>query len=442
MSLRLAVAALAALFPGLALSQDPPPQQLTLAGAVGYAMKHSPAVAEALAEADAAAAMSRAARAQLSPQASLNGFAASGDMESVLRSTGVEPASMVIAPTGAFFDANLMLMVPIYTGGVLSGMAAAAVSAERAALAELADARSEVALQVKRAYLSAVLGGQLVLAEQSRLAASEEMVRVARAQLEAGKGIEASIQRAEAERAEAQLATRSAENERQKLVLDLLAEMGAPLDATAVLTDSLEFQPIVGTLSSFLTSAKATRGELLAARERVRAAQGRLTSARGSQMPQVYGFAMGDTFAPRGAMGRSAGYTFGISVSVPLFDSGLRRAEVDAARAEVKKIEAEAAGVELKILKEVRQAWLDVETAAENHATAQASLAAAQSAFEVIRVRVEAGKAILVEQLDALARLTSSRANLARALFEHEIAIARLDRAVGVIDGRSQGGKS
>lgn len=54
-------------------------------------------------------------------------------------------------------------------------------------------------------------------------------------------------------------------------------------------------------------------------------------------------------------------------------------------------------------------------------------------------VRVEAGKAILVEQLDALAALTRARANLAQALYEHQLALAKLSRAIGEIDTESQG---
>jgi outer membrane protein TolC len=44
---------------------------------------------------------------------------------------------------------------------------------------------------------------------------------------------------------------------------------------------------------------------------------------------------------------------------------------------------------------------------------------------------VQNGKAILVEQLDALAALTQARTNVAQALYDHSLAAARLQRAVG-----------
>ena len=59
------------------------------------------------------------------------------------------------------------------------------------------------------------------------------------------------------------------------------------------------------------------------------------------------------------------------------------------------------------------------------------ALAAAQSAYDVVKVRVEAGKGIQVEQLDSLAALTRARANVAKAMFDHFVAKARLTRAIG-----------
>ena len=194
------------------------------------------------------------------------------------------------------------------------------------------------------------------------------------------------------------------------------------------------YEAPAGTLGESLAKADKTRGELLAARRRVRAAQGEADSARGALHPQIYGFAMGDVFSPGDAMGQRSGYSAGIVLSVPLVDGGVRRAEVANARAMIAETQADADRTKLQVEKEVRQAWLDIETADQNLATAEAALLAAQAAYDVIAIRFETGKSILVEQLDALAATTRARANRARALFEHRLALAKLDRAIGVVD--------
>lgn len=410
-------------------------QGLTLRDALAYGRVHSPELRARRADVEAARAEARAAKGQTLPQLSASAWAARGDMPNTLRSAmGVEPAAMVRAPEGGFADANLMLMAPLFTGGVLAGRVAAAAARADAARAEADDAGAEVALQIREAYLRALVGAELVATQTARVRAAEEMAANARAQLEAGRGIEATVQRAEAELAEARRGLASAENGRDKAVLDLLEAMGAPMDRPVTLADSLESVPARPTLEDSLAAADARRGELQAARRRLQARRGDADSAAGALRPQVYGFAMGDAFSPRDAMGRQSGFTYGLVVSLPLLDGGARAADAASARAGVARAEADVARVRLRVEKEVRQAWLDLGTADANLTSAEAELAAAQAAYDVVALRFETGKSILVEQLDALASLTRARSNRAMALYDVRLALARLDRAIGDAD--------
>jgi outer membrane protein len=418
---------------GTAAAQQPePPQKLSRAEAIAYGLQRSPIVRSSLAEVAAARAATGAARGRTGIQISASGFASTGNMPGILQSPmGIEPQSLVLSPDGEFFDLNLMLMAPLYTGGYLPALVAAAVAREQAAIAEASGVRAEVALRIRETYARVQLTAELVKAQRARLAAAEAMVRNARAQLEAGKGIEAWVRRAEAELEEAKRDLAMVENEREKLILDLLAEMGSPLEATVDLVDTLALELPQTTLTSRIEAAKNTRGELLAARRREESATRQVAAAEGALRPQVYGFAMGDAFSPRD-MGRNSGYTVGLAVSLPLADGGMRRSEIAAARAMKERARADVARWELQVEKEVRQAWLDLDTSQKNVGSAEAAAVAAQSAYEVIAVRVEAGKGILVEELDALAALTRAKANMAQALYEREIALARLDRAIGL----------
>jgi outer membrane protein TolC len=332
-------------------------------------------------------------------------------------------------------------MVPLHTGGYLDGMVLAARARERAAVAVAEGMRAEVALRVREAYLRAQYGVEIVAAFRSRLTASSAKVENTKAQLEVGRGIEASVRRVEAEFAEAQKDLTMAENDRKKMVLDLLAEMGASMESLPTLSDPLLFQPPPGELKDYLRKAETARGELFGSRQRFQAAHGLVGSAQGALRPQFYGFAMGDAFSPRDAMGNGAGNTFGIVVSVPVFDGGMRRSEVNGARAMHEQAKAEAERWKLQVEKEVRQTWLDIETSAQNYETAKTAVIAAEAAYEVITLRVQNGKSLLVEQLDALAALVQARTNLAQALFEHELSVARLHRAVGDVQFVADGAK-
>jgi len=426
--LPLALIALAAIASG----QTTPPQSLSVEDAVSFGLKNSPALRGAQAEIDVAKAETRAARSRLAPQIGLNGFGSQGSMPNVLQSAmGFEPQALVLAPNDAFADLNLMLMMPLYTGGSLSSLVSAAFALQRAAEFGATGMAAEVALAIRSAYSQSLYGASLVEVAKAKVEAAEAMSAVAKAQFEAGKGIEANVHRAQAELAEANQQLTMADNDRRKMLLDLLSEMGASLSATPDLSDRFEFVPLSGSLEGFIKKASERRGELLAAKRKADAAKANLDSKSGATKPQVYGFAMGDAFNPRDEMGNRSGYTAGIVASFPLFDGGMRRSEIAAARAMFDKAKSEVAVWELRTEKEVRQAWLDIETASKNYTAANAALTAAQAAYDVIKVRVEAGKSILVEQLDSLAVLTRAKANVAKATFDHYLAKARLARAVG-----------
>lgn len=415
-------------------SQSQTPSELSLSDAIRFALKHSPALEASRAEVAAARAEVGMARGKGGPQLSANGFYSKSDMPTTLSSAGgVEPNALIMAPDKDYRDFNLSFMVPLYTGGIYSGLVASSIALRSAAMAETTGMEAEVALKVRESYLRAVYLKELVTAFASRVRAAEGMAANAQTRFNAGSGIEATVRRAEAELAEARKDLKMTENDRQKMLLELLAEMGSTMDSMPTLTEKLEFKQPNLNLAQSLVDADKTRGELLSARLQVMAAKGKASSAAGALKPQIYGFAMKDFFSPTDGMGKSSGYSFGITVSLPVFDSGMRRSEVAATKAMVERAQAEADRWKLVVEREVRQAWLDIETASQNYSTALAALKGAESAFEVISIRVETGKSILVEQLDALATLTKARANVAQALFEHEIAVAKLDRAIGVV---------
>lgn len=423
-------------FPALAqqpLGSDGPQISgpLSVRQAVDRALKSSLEVRMSRAEADAAGQETRAARAMRGPQVSANTYLTAGSMPSLFGSSpGVSPSNVLIAPDRGSLDQNLALMVPLYTGGRLENQVKSAVERESEARAGIDAAGADAALLVRDAYYRALLAAEMEKVARARLDADRATLETTRALFEAGKGLQASVARAEAELADAQRMLTSARNDRAKRLLDLKRAMGVSLDSDVTLSDSLSYASLDRTLDSALAEANRVRAELLAARARLEAAKARTGAARGAFQPQVYGAAMGDVFAPDDN-GKRAGGAVGVTVSIPLFDSGQRKAEVGRMAAMQRRADAEVKDLELRVATEVRQAWLDVDTAAENYRTAQAAVQSAQAAYDVVVLRVQNQKSILVEQLDALAALVQARTNVAQALYDHSIAVARLQRAIG-----------
>lgn len=360
---------------------------------------------------------------------SANGFATAGSYGSIFPSASrVDPAYNLLVPSGGFLNANLMLMLPLFTGGSLESMVGSAGSLERAAGYDLLEARADAALGAEDAYLRALLASENENAEKAREEASAELARTTRVQLEAGKGIEASVLRAEAELAQAHRARATAQGEREKATLELKSSLGIDLDSEIELTDGYPTAGKSEPLEAYTAALSRSRGSVLAARARRQAAESDVHAAEGAQKPQLYGVAMADGASQPMARGASVG----LVLSVPVFDGGSRRAETARVRALRDRAVANVRQAELTAQREVRQAYVDRTTAEANVRSAEVSVESAKASFDVVALRVSSGKGILVEQLDALQTLTRARADLAQARYDLAIAEARLRRAAGL----------
>ncbi|MEP6756280.1 MAG: TolC family protein [Chthonomonadales bacterium] len=386
----------------------------------------------ALADVRAAEADTRVARSAIQPQVSANTYATYGNTANILGSSpGVTPGNLMSVFRNGYADQNLTAMVPLYTGGRLGSLIRVASARGRAVSADYGEVQSEVAYRVREAYYRALLAAEFESAAQSRLDYATALLKTTQAQVDAGKGIEASVSRVAAEVSDGQRAITSARNDRAKSLLDLKAAMGVRLDSDITLSDTLVYQPITGEVSTAIKEALKNRPELKALRNRLAAAESQTSASEGSFKPQIYGTVMTDALA---SGGRSYGtYTIGMTLSLPLVDGGQRRAETDKTRAMKVRIELELREAELRVAKEVQQAWLDQETGVQNYQTAEAALKAAQAAYDVTAIRVQSQKAILVELLDALAALNQARASVAASLFDYSIADAHLNRALGKV---------
>jgi len=404
---------------------------LTLAQAVQIGLRENLMIRAAQADVKAAAATTRIARSQRQSQLSANTYLTYGDAGNIFGAApNVTPGNNQLVPSQGYADQNLMIMVPVYTSGRLEQQNRAASDREQAAVADVGGVQADTALRIKEAYYRTLLAAENIRAAQARVNAAAELVKTTQALFDAGKGLEASVRRVEAEQAEAQRVLATARNGQAKAILDLKAAMGVRLESEITAADTLAFAPPIGSLAAQLSDAARLRPELRSARARLDAAGHQTRAIRGSQGPQVYGMAMADGLTSH-PTGTREGYSVGLVISLPLLDGGQRQAETAQARAQEERALAEARDLELRVANEVRQAWLDVTTAAENYRTAQSALQAAQSAYDVTALRVQNQKGLLVEQLDALAALTQARSNLAQALYDHSVAGARLQRATG-----------
>ena len=420
---------------------DPPAlptvsSRLSLADAITVALASNLTLKEARADTDAATAGARSARAQASPSLSTTTYGTIGDSSNIFTtSPGVGPQNLFNVPSHDFADQNLMLMMPLYTGGRIAGRIQAGQSQASAARYSLEATRLSVMETVTETYTMALLDQSLVKASQSRLTAEDEQVRITQEKVSAGRFAPVDLLREQAEQADARQVLIRAQNEAVLALVRLKVVLGVSQDSPLSLSDTLDnlarqVMPLPATMPEAQRIALTHRPELAAAAQNEEAAKAAVRDAQGAYAPQVYGVAMGDAMAL--AQGpKRAGYSIGITASLPLADGGQRRADVDAAKARLVRAEAEAQVTQQQVIQDVIAAWLTLQEAAEENKAAGAGVTAADEAYNLSDLRYNAGKSVAAERLDSLAALTRAQGNSAQSVAGLVVARAKLQQALG-----------
>ena len=445
-------------------------QALTGEEAVVIALRESPIARGAIAEVEVAEAQLDQARAGRKPAVALYGFLAGGSIpNNIVAPQTVRPQVVRRVASGGYADAKVAAMFPLYTGDRLQAMVRRATSLRTASLADAQAERQEIALLTRTAYHEVLARRALVDVWQERLNQDEEQLRIDRVRAEEGKIPPFYVQRTQAEVAASQQELTNATRDVDLSLTQLKTVMGVSPLSDLTITQTLQYQPSaelltqlaptvvtgesdLGTvpataplpqsmktfevpvvLPALLRLAQSQRPELQASLQRLQAADEQSAASRSAFRPQVNLFATGDLSNERVAGGGSAsGVTYGIVAALPIFDGGLRRAQLRESEAENRRQQQEQERVALQVGQEVTNALLNLRAAEQNVNTAQTALGAAREDYRVARLRYEAGKSIPVEVLDALAARTRAQSNVVQALYNYNVARDQLRRAVGV----------
>ena len=113
-------------------------ETLTVERAVEIALRESPVIRGAVAEVEADEGRLNSARAERKPVVSANTFLSGGSISNIVESPqAVQPSMIMNLPRGGYFDQNLMVMFPLFTGGRLKSAVKQAASLRDASQADL-----------------------------------------------------------------------------------------------------------------------------------------------------------------------------------------------------------------------------------------------------------------------------------------------------------------
>jgi outer membrane protein TolC len=307
------------------------------------------------------------------------------------------------------------------------------------ALLEAARAGTEVARRalvqgVNEAYYGLALAAARRRSAELTLAAAEEFEGVTKLLLDAGEVAEVDLTRARL-----QTATRQDELEQARVGESVAADslrvlVGYDFIAPITTTDLTIAIPDVTELDRFTAQTIASRPEFIQFEAQRRAAEQEAKIAHADRLPQVsYSLNGGfDTDSLRPSpLKMHTGTLASVSVTIPIFDWGASRSRERQAQLRARTAEQERQLAIRNFAQQFYTARAQALSAALRVRLLQVSVADAERNVQTSIARYRAGEAPILEVTDAATTLAAQRASLFQALFDYQIARARLAQAAG-----------
>jgi outer membrane protein len=153
-------------------------------------------------------------------------------------------------------------------------------------------------------------------------------------------------------------------------------------------------------LDESLSRALSQRPDYKAAEKRLKMSEEKVKIAWGKRLPDIYAQGQyGGQAGPEFAFKEN--YYFGLRLSLPVFDGGLIRSEIDRERAELEKVKEEERSIRLNIHREVRDGHLGIANALERIVVTGRALESARENLRVEMVKYEAGAGTATDVIDA-----------------------------------------
>jgi outer membrane protein TolC len=432
------------LFCGAALGQTiAPGEVLTLSRAIDIALKTQPSVQAGMYAVRANVARVGQARSNYYPQFTASGSysrvspATSGGRFATVNTdasgTSTVSASGNTASGGVviydLYTAQAGVTQMVYDFGRTSGQVKINKLTADSSRQDLAGTENSVALNVKQAYHGALQAERNRDVARQTAGQLEEHLTQARGLLEAGTRTRFDVTQAEVNLSNARLALVQAENQVRLTRLNLNNAMGVAEAPDYRLEDVLTYTAFDLPQHEALATAYARRPDLRSLVARRQAAEQSVALARSGYLPQLS--ANASYYYTGTDFPREKGWTYGLSLSVPIFNGFVTRYQVQEAQANLDAAGANERSLRLTIYTQIHQGYLTLREAAERIATSRVAVRQAKENLDLATGRYQAGVGISLDVIDAIVTRGNTEVAYTQALADYRNAQAAIENAIG-----------
>ncbi|WP_375398420.1 TolC family outer membrane protein [uncultured Sphingomonas sp.] len=376
-------------------------------------------------------------------------IARSGGLPSV-RATGNYTENVLSSGDSLFApareaQAGTQLVVPVYTGGRVTGSVRAAETRVDAGRAQLRGSESDLFVGVVGAYMD-------VIRDEAIVALNQENVKVLNTNLEATRDRfqVGDLTRTDVAQSEARLSIARATLDQSRSQLIASRENYVRLVGNP--PGTLETPPALPNLPAAsddaVDLALKNNPALIGARRAADATRFDVDVAKSARLPQISGVAGGSYYNYLGSYGAGTGVrpdqsgtagTVGVQLTLPLFQAGLPAAQIR--QAQERRVQAidQATDVERGVIAQTRSAYAMWKSALQVITSSEAAVSANKLSLEGVRAENSVGNRTILDILNAEQELLNSQVTLVSARRDAYVAGFALLAAMGLAEARDLG---
>src|SRR5579871_2189427 len=323
------------------------------------------------------------------------------------------------------WQASFVLSYPLYTGNALQDQVEIARQKVLSDQAAFAAQAATIVLQTRQAYYNVEATQAQVAAAQRTVDASQENVRVAQAQV--------TLLQAQTQLASAQLTLSQQKANAVQAQYNLAILLNVPQSTIVTPATPLGLPAPPPDLNALVQTGLQQRPELQQARANIAGAQAAIDLAKAGLRPNitVSGGPFMQTNDFSALPNTPVDWTGTIALTLTIFDGGLTKAKVQAAQVQLQQAQVSERQSEQSIESQVRTAYLNLQQAAEQLASAEAGLVSSREQLRIANVRFQAGVGTQLDVVNAIQALASADSSVITAEYNYNLALAQIDQAIG-----------
>lgn len=335
------------------------------------------------------------------------------------------------------YSLDASITQPLFTGFALTSQYELSKLGLNVAEIAKVQTRMDVILQAKEGYFGLLQAEKALEVAQQSVKQLTAHLDVARSFYQVGMVPKNHVLQAEVRLAQAVQNEIIVEHQRRYALAALNTLLRRDMDAPVRLEDILSYKPFGKGLDEAIKTGLGSRPEVQLARRQIEVNEQKVTAAKSGYYPSVslrYTYTKeGDKWNVDGSPYHDANaWNIAAVASWNFWEWGRTRDEVQVNRTEVSKAGHALTQVQDAVQLEVKRSYLAMEAAEKNIQVATKALEQAEENYRMNEERYREQVATFTEVMDAETLLTSARTNYVSALYQFNLAVATLERAMGL----------